>query len=75
MSFFESALNKQQETRDRVERVGSDGVNIQDARMRKAKGDPERVANELKRRKREYNQGYVEKTIDRVKVIKHPENK
>jgi hypothetical protein len=75
MSFFESALNKQQETRDRVERVGSDGVNIQDARMRKAKGDPGKVANELKKRKGEYKRGQVDKVIDRVKVYKHPGNK
>jgi hypothetical protein len=75
MSFFESALNKQQETRDRVDRVGTDGVNIQDARMRKAKGDPNKVADELKKREREYKRGGVDKVIDKVKVIKNPGNK
>jgi hypothetical protein len=64
--------NKFQRKLKRVELVGSDGVNKQDARMREAAGDPKKVTREVQQRMREYKGDTV---IDKVKVYKNPGNK
>jgi hypothetical protein len=67
--FFNEALLKQQRTRTRADLVGGDGVNIQDERRRKAK-TPKAVGRDVQQRMKEYKQGYVERTIDKVKRYK-----
>jgi len=71
--YFHEALLKQERTRKRVELVGADGVNYQDARARKA--GPENAGKEARKRVGEYQRGRVDKVIDKVKRYKHPENK
>jgi ubiquinone/menaquinone biosynthesis C-methylase UbiE len=72
-SYFKEALTKQERTRRRVDLVGSDGVNKQDTRRRAIKkGDHKAMTRDVQQRMREYK---GDKVIDKVKVIKHPENK
>ena len=75
-SYFKEALLKQKRTRTRVDLVGSDGVNIQDARERAAK-TPKEKGREVQRRMGEYKSGSVkrDKVIDKVKRYKNPGNK
>ena len=53
----------------RVDLVGSDGVNIQNRRREKAK-TPKAIGRDVQQRMKEYKQGYVERTIDKVKRYK-----
>ena len=70
---FKQALDKQRRTRTRVDIVGSDGVNIQDKRRRKAiKKGPKAVTRDVQQRMNEYKGA---KVIDKVKVYKNPANK
>lgn len=70
-SFFKEAQLKQRRTRTRVDLVGTEGVNIQDARERAAK-TPKEKGREVQQRMKEYKSG---KVIDKVKRYKHPDNK
>ena len=74
--YFNEALLKQRRTRTRAELVGTDGVNAQDKRMRKAKksGNPKKVTLEYQKRMKEYKARKVT-VIDKVKRYKNPENK
>ena len=58
----------------RVELVGTDGVNKQDARRRKAEksDDPNAISKDVQMRFKEYGANRV---INKVKRYKHPENK
>ena len=71
--FFNEALLKQKRRRTRVDLVGSDGVNYQDERARKA--GPENAGKEATKRVGEYQRGKVDKVIDKVKRYKNPGNK
>ena len=68
---FKQALDKQRRTRRRVELVGTEGVNIQDARRRKAK-TPKAITRDVQKRMGEFKRG---KVIDKVKRFKNPLNK
>ena len=71
-SYFKEMLNKQKRNRRRVELVGSDGVNKQDARRRAIKNNPKAITRDVQQRMQEYKPGNV---IDKVKVYKYPGNK
>jgi hypothetical protein len=70
-SYFKEALLKQKRKRTRVDLVGSDGVNKQDTRGRKAK-TPKAKTRDVQQRMKEYK---GETVIDKVMVYKHPGNK
>ena len=55
----------------RVDLVGPEGVNVQDARRRKAK-TPKAITRDVQKRMGEYKRGNV---IDKVKRYKNPENR
>ena len=55
----------------RVDLVGTDGVNIQDARRRNIDKLPKEVTRDVQQRMKEYKSG---KVIDKVKRYKNPGN-
>jgi hypothetical protein len=63
-SYFKAALNKQKRTRQRVELVGSGGVNKQDTRRRKVKASGGNMAKDTVRRVGEYKAGKVSSEAD-----------
>ena len=76
INVFKEALDKQERTRRRVDLVGTDGVNAQDKRRRKAakSKDPKALGRDVQKRMKEYRTGRVT-VIDKVKRYKNPENK
>jgi hypothetical protein len=63
-TYFKEAQKKQKRTRQRVELVGTDGVNKQDTRRRKVKAAGGNLAKDTVRRMGEYKSGKVSSEAD-----------
>ena len=69
---IKSKIKDYKRKQKRVDLVGPQGVNVQDARRRAIKDNPKAVTRDVQKRMGEYKRGNV---IDKVKVYKHPDNK